>query len=71
MATGYFGVPGSQRVKDQTKVHFVDGDDRPLCGARVRRGMEFQWCAGGFSWEYVECVNCQRAAQDVSPWRRR
>ena len=57
--TGWFGLPGSHLYSDTTKVHFVIGNT-PICGAKIRKGMEFQWCTDGFEWHYVECRNCHR-----------
>lgn len=58
-STGYYGVPGSHRERDVTKVHFVL-QSRPICGARIRSNMQYQWCADGFEDRYVECRHCKR-----------
>jgi hypothetical protein len=67
MSTGYFGIPGSYRAGDQTKVHFVWETDmlrrRPICGARMRPTFEFQWCSAGFNRRYVECGRCKIVAR--------
>lgn len=60
VATGYFGVPGSS--KGNFTVHAV-GDDGPLCGWRPRKSMEFQWCAHGIVWGFLECEGCKKAAR--------
>lgn len=59
--TGYYGIPGSRREKDVTQVHAVDdATSRPICGARLRKGMQFQWCSVGFSQSYIECGRCKQ-----------
>ena len=59
MSTGYFGIPGSKRESDVTPVHAVR-DGKPICGARLRKAMQFQWCAVGFEERYIECGRCKR-----------
>ena len=66
--TGYFGIPGDQTMKGCTKVHFVrvstTGKDwKPICGAKLRPEMVFQFCSDGFCVDYVECGSCKKAAK--------
>ena len=63
IATGYYGVPGS--AKGNFTVHAVQ-DGSPMCGWRPRKGMEFQWCAWGFQWKFIQCERCKaKAAQSL------
>lgn len=61
--TGYFGIPGSSRGSFTVHIVAVSG---PLCGWRPRKEMEFQWCAGGIKWDFVECDRCKRAVKNFS-----
>ena len=63
LATGFFGIPGVHRW---TKVHYVRGN-RPVCGSRVGRRMEFQWCAHGYRRDYVECARCRSIGDRNKP----
>lgn len=58
LATGWFGIPGGPEHRS-TKVHVVR-DGTPVCGARVGPEMQFQWCAPGTYWPYVDCTRCGR-----------
>lgn len=57
IATGYYGVHGSRR--ERFTVHVVQ-DGRPLCGWRPGPKQQFQWCAWGVQWSYLECHSCRR-----------
>jgi hypothetical protein len=70
MATGYFADPATGRA---TKVHAclrpcknfpigrrTAGPLRPICGARVGPGMEYQPCGPGFNGAYIDCGSCRR-----------
>ncbi len=59
MPTGYYGIPGSKRESDVTKVHYTLRG-KAICGVRVRKGMEFQFCANGFDKDMIECQRCIR-----------
>ncbi len=59
MMTGFFAIPGSLRESDCTKVHLVS-EKKPVCGSHLRIGMEFQWCAEGMHWGYLECERCKK-----------
>jgi hypothetical protein len=64
--TGYYGIPGSLSEKDMTKVHAVDDiTENPICGARLRKGMQFQWCGGGFVEHYIECRSGRRILNPI------
>jgi len=52
-ATGFYGVPGHRG----SKVHLVRNGD-PICGARLRDGSRFQFCASGHDWSITECDRC-------------
>lgn len=74
MMTGYFGIPGE--TPKSTTVHLTANDglgERPICGVKLRPGMEFQFCASGWRLDYVECRSCVRIAnsQDEHRTRRR
>ncbi len=60
--TGYFA---SQQRDRPTKVHVVDGNDSPVCGATLGGDMIFQWCAQVIRVEYIECKTCKRIANRV------
>ena len=62
MVTGYFGVPGSAR--GNFTVHVV-ARTGPICGWRPRKEMQFQWCANGIQWSFIECDSCKRAARKL------
>lgn len=62
IATGFFGVPGS--AKGNFTVHAVDGG-KTLCGWHPRKNMEFQWCAHGIRWEFLECESCKKQARPL------
>lgn len=63
LATGFFGVPGSAR--GNFTVHAVRGRD-PICGWRPRQEMEFQWCAWGIHFDYLECEGCRSKAREIA-----
>ena len=67
LATGYYGVPGSS--KGSFTVHAVM-EGKPLCGWRPRKNMEFQWCAGGIRWDYLECERCKAKARPLLKIKR-
>ena len=52
--TGYYGIPG--RCGKSVHVVFRGG---PLCGTRIDKRAEFQWCADGIQPEYLECARCR------------
>lgn len=54
--TGYFGVPGTIA---KGKVHIIDESSKPVCGSVVGPKAEFQWCANGIFFSYVDCAHCQ------------
>jgi len=56
--TGYYGIPGGPGCRN-TKVHLVFRG-KPLCGCKLSKEMEFQWCANFVHLPYVECENCKR-----------
>lgn len=60
--TGFYGIPGSQRAADYcTQVHVVFKKDKaPLCGVRLRRTMQFQWCANRIDREIITCLRCKQ-----------
>ena len=58
--TGYFGNPKTGR---STKVHLVI-QNKPICGAKVSEGMEYQWCAQNAFYEYLSCDKCKKMWQD-------
>ncbi len=52
--TGYFGVPGKET---RSKVHIVE-QDKPACGVRIGPKAEYQWCANGVNFAYLDCKRC-------------
>lgn len=40
---GWFGIPGGPACRS-TKTHVVR-EGKPICGARLGKNMEFQWCS--------------------------
>ena len=59
--TGWWGMPGDQSMKGFTKVHLYDRNKGgPACGAKLRKGMIYQWCSSGIKWDYLECEHCKR-----------
>jgi len=63
-STGWFGIPGANG-RGSTKVHLVRGG-RPACGARLSPRQEYQWCAGGVEYAYLECERCKAIARRVA-----
>lgn len=59
MPIGWWGIPGSQRAVDVTKTHVVAHTRTNLCGAKVRREMEFQYCSE-VSLTTVNSIECRR-----------
>lgn len=57
--TGWFGVPGNRRG---SFVHVVNAG-RSICGFRPVRASEFQWCAHGIVYSFIECKECKRRAR--------
>jgi hypothetical protein len=62
-ATGYFGVPGSSR--GNFTVHAITDGGKPICGWHPRKNMEFQWCAHGIRWPFLECDGCKERARTI------
>jgi hypothetical protein len=58
--TGFVGRPGSLRA---TKVHLFRQDGRAVCGYRPSPTWEFQWCAHGIRYDYLECPRCKAIAK--------
>jgi hypothetical protein len=56
MQTGYFANPETGR---SSKVHVVDGNHKPICGAQIGEGMEYQWCSRRIVIRYVDCRHCR------------
>ena len=52
LSTGYFAD-----LKRYTKVHVVEVRS-PICGSKIKN-KEFQWCANGIHFDYVECEHCK------------
>ncbi len=61
IATGYFGIPGA--IWGRFTVHVVC-DGVPVCGVYIDPRAEFQWCANGYQWTYVECKRCHAKMRD-------
>lgn len=55
--TGYYGIPG--KVGGKVHIHF---NGHPVCGAKIHPLAEFQWCANGIRYEYLECEKCEAIA---------
>lgn len=53
--TGYFADAKVSEFK-RSKVHIVNSDKTPICGTKVSG--DFQFCANGIQWDYVECEKC-------------
>jgi len=63
METGYFASPAHYM---QTKVHLVDGNNRPICGVRIGSDKKFQWCAATPWLERVTCHRCLRKYESLA-----
>ena len=58
--TGYWGIPGGQHSRS-TMVHLRNRENgRPVCGSIPGKKQEFQWCAAGINWMYLECRKCEK-----------
>lgn len=60
--TGWYGIPGKDNPR--AKVHVVKSGI-PMCGSKLRKDQEFQWCADGIQKSYVECRNCLRIIEKL------
>ncbi len=58
-STGYFADR-----KHSTKVHVVYAG-RAVCGVRVGKDMQYQFCSSGVNTDYLECELCQRRVESV------
>ena len=54
---GWFGIPGGPEWRS-TKTHVVV-DGKTLCGSRLGKNMEFQWCSHIDGLVAVECERCE------------
>lgn len=61
---GWFGISGGPSFC-RTKTHWVV-NRRPRCGARLRGGMLFQWCAPS-DLEVPECKTCAKMLRQPRP----
>ncbi len=57
ITTGYFGIPG--RTNERAKVHAVDGH-QPICGTKMHRDSEYQFCASFIDYRMLECKRCRK-----------
>lgn len=62
-STGWYGIAGGAS-SDSSKVHAL-ANGRPLCGWKPRPAMEYQWCAGGICFPYLECDRCKAKAHII------
>lgn len=60
--TGYFARPQKHGHYNElaTKVHYVLATGKVLCGYKPHSTMQFQHCACGIHWDYLECTKCRR-----------
>ena len=57
--TGWFGRASKKGQKGcHTKVHYTR-DGKPVCGHKPHKTMQFQFCAHGFQYTWVECKGCR------------
>ena len=61
-STGWFGIPGGNG-RGSTKVHCVDDQSKPVCGARLSPKQRFQFCSAGVYISIVECDKCKAIAR--------
>ena len=60
LQTGWYGIPS----REGGSVHVLSlVTNRPLCGMKPHRKAEFQWCAHGVNFSYVECKRCNERAR--------
>jgi hypothetical protein len=68
LETGYFAHPEDAEA-EFPPVHAVVMSDRdwqkPLCGAEIPEGHEYQWCSGILWMPYVDCKGCQREVHEM------
>ena len=64
-STGWFGIPGGPESAS-TKVHVVDANAKPICGARIGAHQRYQWCSHGAWLEGVECKRCKCFANRIA-----
>ena len=62
--TGWFGIPGGPESAS-TLVHTVS-NGQPTCGTRVGARQQFQWCAYGIHYEFLECGRCKVIARKAA-----
>ena len=65
VSTGWFGIPGN-KGRGSTKVHLVAMDGKPVCGAGLSPKQEYQWCADGVRFDFIECKRCKGIAKKGS-----
>jgi hypothetical protein len=59
--TGWFCIPGG---RTGGQVHVVSYG-KPICGQRLHKKAEFQWCAHGIKLDYIECARCKGRAKKM------
>lgn len=65
MKTGFFARASGEGGKAlSTNVHVTDDNNKPICGYKPHKTLQFQWCAGRLVKHYVECATCKRLVVD-------
>jgi len=60
MKTGYFARATEEGHRAKfTQVHIVDDYDKPLCGYKPHKTMQFYFCSIGVYLPYIECKRCK------------
>jgi len=58
--TGYFSRAHEDgHSAKSTIVHIVDSYNKPICGYKPHKTMQFLLCAYGIYFPYVECKKCK------------
>ena len=61
MKTGYFARPFNYSHRSKaTIVHIVNNDNKPICGYKPHKTMQFQWTHLSVDLMYVECKKCKQ-----------
>ena len=70
-ATGYFGRAGGSDGKAvATKVHYIKPNGKVACGYKPHKTFQFQFCAHGINYPYIECKGCRAWVRDIEQSRK-
>jgi hypothetical protein len=72
-STGWWGIPGRTPYGRSPVVHAVH-ESKPICGQKIDHRAEYQWCAYGLQWDYLDCDKCKQIlsaeARNEALWQK-